>query len=62
MALIVAAVLFIVYFANVLLGSMGSPTFLSDVQEMIVLFASSIAFVVGILKREAIAKSRNNSE
>lgn len=53
MALILAALLFLVFFVNVLLGSLGSTTYLGDVGEMITLFAASAAFVAAILKREA---------
>ena len=56
MALAIAAVLFAVFFIDVVLGAVSGAPFLSDIQGMLVLFAASIAFVVAILKREADAK------
>lgn len=55
-ALLCALVLFTLYFANVALGAarMGAP--LGDVGEMLMLFASALFFVVGILQREAKVK------
>lgn len=50
---------FAVYFANVAMGAFAGSTFLSDVGEMLVLFAASILFVVAILKAEADRKNRN---
>jgi hypothetical protein len=58
MFLIAAAVLFSVFLLNVVIGSTGSNPFLSDVGEMLILFAASLAFVAAILKREA-AKKQN---
>jgi hypothetical protein len=56
--------LFILYFANVVAGSLAGQVFLSDVGEMLTLFAACIVFVIGILhleKRAALlsAKSQN---
>ena len=59
MFLIAAAVLFLVFLLNVVIGSVGSNPFLSDVGEMLVLFAASLAFVAAILKREAAKKQSN---
>jgi hypothetical protein len=56
MALIGAFVLFVVFAVNVGMGSMTGTTFLSDIPEMLVLFATAILFVVGIIKKEADAK------
>ncbi len=53
MPLLISALFFAVFLANVVLGSAGRQVFLSDVQEMLVLMAASIAFVVAILAREA---------
>ncbi|OSQ51970.1 hypothetical protein [Marivita geojedonensis] len=52
---------FVVYFANVALGAASNAAFLSDVGEMLVLFAASILFVVAILKKEADRKNKNGS-
>lgn len=49
----VASALFIVFFSNVALGAAGQETFLTDVSEMLVLFASISAFTVAVLRREA---------
>lgn len=57
MFLLLALVLFAVFFLNVALGSFGLAPFLGDVGEMVLLFAVSLAFVAGILKREAAAKN-----
>lgn len=53
MFLILAAVLFLAFVSNVVLGATGSGVFLSDVGEMLVLFTASVAFTVAILGREA---------
>lgn len=57
--------LFSLYFANVVMGSMGKQLFLSDIQEMLTLLAACIVFVIGILFRERRAaqlssQSKNN--
>ncbi|MEM9032583.1 MAG: hypothetical protein AAGB18_08050 [Pseudomonadota bacterium] len=57
MYLIIAGVLAAVFVANVLIGASGGKLFLGDVGEMLVLFAASIAFVAGVLRREAEEKS-----
>jgi len=44
--------LFSLFFANVVMGSMGKSVFLSDVGEMLILFAACIVFVIGILLQE----------
>lgn len=56
MPLIAAATLFAVFTLNVGLGSLTGSTFLSDIHEMLVLFAAAILFVVAIIKREAATK------
>ncbi|WP_424830436.1 hypothetical protein [Ruegeria sp.] len=50
--------LFAVFAANVALGAFNATQYLSDVGEMLVLFAASIAFVVATLRREANEKSK----
>lgn len=52
-ALLAALLLFAIYFANVALGAFAQAAFLDDVAEMLTLFASSVAFVAGVLMREA---------
>lgn len=56
MMLAIAAVLFAVYVADVVMGALASASFLSDVQEMLMLFAATIAFVAAILVREKKSK------
>jgi len=51
-----ALVLFIVFFANVAFGASGAGVFLSDVAEMLMLFASAGFFVFGVLMKERQAK------
>ncbi|WP_027256518.1 MULTISPECIES: hypothetical protein [Leisingera] len=59
MFLFAAVAVFAVFFTNVALGAFGGGSFLSDVGEMVVLFAASILFVAAILKREADQKNKN---
>lgn len=54
-ALAVAIALFSVFVANLVLGSVSNAAFLGNVGEMLVLLGASVAFVVGILAREAAA-------
>lgn len=60
MALLISGILFFAYVGNVVLGATTSAPILSDVQEMLILFAASIAFVAAILKREAEAKNNQD--
>lgn len=61
MTLIIAALFFVIFVINVAVGSAGGPAFLSDIEEMLMLFAASVFFVAAILKKEAAAKGRNGS-
>ena len=54
----VSAALFLVFVSNVSLGAFWGRPFMGDVWEMLVLFLTSVTFVVGILLREA----RRNSQ
>ena len=56
MMLAVAAVLFTVFVADVVMGALADTSMLNDVQEMLMLFAASIAFVAAILTREKKSK------
>ena len=49
---ILSIVGFAVFLANVLMGAMGGTTFLTDIQEMLVLFATCAVFVIFILQQE----------
>ena len=55
-ALALALILFVGFFANVLVGAVGNGEVLDDVEQMILLLVSATAFVVGILVREAEAR------
>lgn len=57
MALWTALALFAIFSVNVAMGSLSGSTFLSDVGEMLLLLAASIAFVVAILGKEAAARN-----
>ncbi|MDJ1016700.1 MAG: hypothetical protein QNJ35_09335 [Paracoccaceae bacterium] len=63
MFLIIAVLLFGIYIANVVMGAMPNMSpFVGDVQEMLILFAASIAFVIAVLRREAAEKNNENRE
>lgn len=51
--LILAAALFAIFFSNVTLGALGQKPPFGDIQEMLILFASSICFAVSVLFFEA---------
>lgn len=56
-SLISSLVLFVVFFANVSFGAAGNTEFLGDVPQMLMLFASVILFVIGILLCEKQSKN-----
>lgn len=56
--LVVAAGLFAAFFLNVVLGASGSAPFLSDVGELLTLFASCIFFVAATLRLEKNKQNR----
>jgi len=51
----VTCVVFFVFFANVVAGATGIGVFLSDVGEMLTLFAACICFVISMLAYERAA-------
>ena len=51
-------ILFLIFFGNVALGAFLNKAFLGDIGELLMLGASSILFVIAILKKEAAAKSK----
>jgi|GEM_PF-1862649 len=57
-ALLISILLFAVFALDVVLGATSDAEFLSDVQAMLLLFATSIAFTVAILRREREAGKR----
>ena len=60
MFLIISAGFFLVYIANVILGATSASPFVGDVVEMLLLFASAIAFVIAVLQREAAEKNKRD--
>lgn len=58
LALWAAIILFGTFTANVAMGSISRAAFLGNVGEMLVLLGASVAFVVGVLSREADAARR----
>ena len=57
MAFIAAAVLLAAFVGNVVIGATTNAAPLGNVSEMLLLLASSIFFVVAILKKESDAKA-----
>ena len=57
-ALVVSALLFALFFANVLVGAMRWGEVLGNVAQLILLLLSSIGFVIGVLAREAEQRKR----
>jgi len=60
MAFFIAAALLAAFIVNVIIGASGTPI-IGNVAEAILLFSASIAFVVGILKREAAQKKKTDT-
>ena len=54
-ALTAALICFAIFFGNVSAGAAGAGVFLGDVAEMLMLLATSVLFVFGVLAREAAA-------
>lgn len=59
MSLLVSAALFAIFATNVAIGSFGGKPFLGDVGEMLLLLATTVTFVVAILKSEATRRQGN---
>ncbi len=55
--ILVPCLIFAVYFANVVAGAFGMGVFLSDLTEMLTLFAACIAFVIATLYLERAGKA-----
>lgn len=53
MAFIIALILLSTFVANVVIGAVSNAPLVGNVTEMIVLLLASVAFVAGILQREA---------
>ncbi|MCP4072558.1 MAG: hypothetical protein GY742_12585 [Hyphomicrobiales bacterium] len=58
----IALVLFLIFVANVGLGSIGRSQFLGDLGELFVVIASVIFFVIAIIQSENKSKTTANSE
>ncbi len=56
LALLAAGVLFVAFFSNVAMGAASGKPPLGDVQEMVMLLASSILFAVAVLRFELEAR------
>lgn len=59
-AFVASLALFVIFFSNVAAGAAGVGVFLGDVAEMLMLLASAVLFVIGILLREASARNRGD--
>ncbi|MEM8914196.1 MAG: hypothetical protein AAGC83_00095 [Pseudomonadota bacterium] len=59
MFFVLAGLLFLAFVGNVISGSIDGTAILSNVQEMLLLFAAAISFSAAILIAEAKAKSKN---
>ncbi|MFK7867018.1 MAG: hypothetical protein AB8B77_06240 [Alphaproteobacteria bacterium] len=55
--LVLSGIFFLIFFLNVVMGSLKMPTFLPDIAEMLLLFAACILFVIGVLRIERAHKS-----
>ncbi|MEM9707961.1 MAG: hypothetical protein AAF871_04160 [Pseudomonadota bacterium] len=60
MPYVIAAVLLVLFVANVAIGAVGQSAPVGIVAEMLVLFSAAIAFSVGILRSEAREKAKQN--
>ncbi len=61
-ALILALILFLAFFANVSAGAAGQGVVLGDIAEMLTLFGAAVLFVIGVLLREAADRRENKSD
>ncbi len=50
--ILIALLIFLIFFSNVAISAMGAGTFLGDVPEMLTLLGAAIFFVVGVLAQE----------
>ena len=59
MYVVISLVLFVIFTVNVALGAASNSAFVGDVGEMLILFASAVAFTAAILRAERKEKSKN---
>ena len=52
--------LLVIFFTNVLMGTLGGQPFLGDVGEMLLLLVASIIFTITILKHERVERLERN--
>jgi len=52
LCLTAALVIFLIFFGNVAMSAAGMGGFLTDITEMLTLFAAATVFVAGVLARE----------
>lgn len=55
-----AIILLVIFFTNVLIGTLGGQPFLGDVGELLVLLVASIIFTITILKHERVERIERN--
>lgn len=53
--IIITCAIFLLFFSNVIAGAAGLGVFLSDVGEMLTLFAACVCFVIALLAYERAA-------
>jgi hypothetical protein len=58
----IALILFLIFGTNVVLGSIGSPQFLGDLGELLIVISSVIFFVIAIIQSENKIKATANSD
>ena len=61
MPYVIALVLVVAFTANVVVGALGEARIVGNVAEMLILFAASISFSIGILRSEARAKAQKSN-
>ena len=52
--------LLVIFFTNVVMGTLGGQPFLGDVGEMLLLLVASIIFTITILKHERVERIERN--
>lgn len=55
-----AIILLVIFFTNVLIGTLGGQPFLGDVGELLLLLVASIIFTITILKHERVERIERN--
>ena len=53
-------ILLVIFFTNVLKGTLGEQPFLGDIGEMLLLLLASIMFTITILKHERVERIERN--